>query len=98
AGHPAEIPRRGVLAANTVPGAVDGWWEAYEFSRHALGGRREFAALLAEAIVYAESGFPVTPGQVTWTRMNVGPNSGTFGHLEALEGFRRTFLRPDGSA
>lgn len=98
AGHPDEIPRRGALAANTVPGAVDGWWEAYAYSQQRLGGRRGFDALLAEAVGYAASGFPVSPGQEAWTRMNIGPDSGPFGHLEALEGFRRTFLRPDGSA
>ncbi len=96
-GHPHEIPRRGVLAANTVPGAVDGWWEAYEYSRQSLGGRNRFAALLTDAVSYAESGFPVTPGQEAWTRGNVGPDSGPFGHLEDLDGFRRTFLHPDGS-
>lgn len=97
AGHPDEIPRRGALAANTVPGAVHGWWEAFEYSRHALGGRQTFAALLGDAVFYATDGFPVTPGQEAWTGMNVGPDSGPFGHLEDLEGFRHTFLRPDGS-
>lgn len=97
AGH-SEIPRRGPLAANTVPGAVDGWGEAYDYARAALAGRQPFAALLADAIHYADSGFPVTPSQEVWTRKNIGPDSGRFGHLEALDGFRRTFLRRDGSA
>ncbi|HTD48908.1 MAG TPA: gamma-glutamyltransferase [bacterium] len=98
AGHSGEIPRRGPLAANTVPGAVDGWWEAYEYSRRSLDGGKPFEALLADAVHYAESGCPVTPGQEAWTRAGIGPDSGPFGHLETLEGFRRTFLRPDGSA
>lgn len=98
AGHLSEIPKRGALAANTVPGAVDGWWEAYEYSRQSLGGRQPFAALITDAVHYAECGFPVTPGQEAWTRANVGPDSGPFGHLEELEGFRRTFLGSDGSA
>ena len=98
AGHPREIPRRGALAANTVPGAVDGWSEAYEYSRRSLDGRMPFAGLLADALHYAESGFPVTPGQEAWTRSNIGPDSGPFGHLEREAGFRRAFLRPDGSA
>ncbi|HKV45148.1 MAG TPA: gamma-glutamyltransferase [bacterium] len=96
-GH-AEIPRRGPLAANTVPGAVDGWWEAHGYARLSLDGREPFGALLADAVHYAASGFPVTPSQETWTRKNIGPHSGRFGHLEALDGFARTFLRPDGSA
>ena len=97
AGH-TQIPERGPLAANTVPGAVDGWCEAYEYSRRSMGGRYPFAGLLADAIRYARTGFPVTPSQETWTRKNTGPDSGPFGHLERLEGFRRTFLRPDGAA
>ena len=98
AGHPDTIPRRGALAANTVPGVVDGWWEAYGYSRGHLDGRRAFGGLLAEAIHYAESGFPVTASQEAWTRKNIGPDSGAFGHLEQWSGFRRTFLRADGAA
>ncbi len=97
AGHPNAIPRRGALAANTVPGAVDGWWEAHAYSHMHMDGRQAFGALLADAIYYAESGFPVTPSQEDWTRRNAGPESGPFGHLERLVGFRRTFLRPDGA-
>jgi gamma-glutamyltranspeptidase/glutathione hydrolase len=96
-GHADAIPRRGALAANTVPGAVDGWWEAYGYSQRHMDGRRAFAGLLAEAISYAESGFPVTASQEVWTRKNVGPESGAFGHLEHLRGFREAFLRADGT-
>jgi gamma-glutamyltranspeptidase len=97
AGCASAIPRRGALAANTVPGAVDGWAEAYAYSREHLGGRIPFAALLRDAIHYAGSGFPVTPSQETWTRRSLGPDSGPFGHLDRLDGWRRAFLRPDGS-
>src|SRR5262250_3189268 len=31
------IPSRGGLAALTVPGAVDGWWEAHRYSATELG-------------------------------------------------------------
>lgn len=96
-GYPDAIPRRGPLAANTVPGVVDGWAEAYRYSQERLRGRLPFAALLEDAIAYAESGFPVTASQAAWTRARVGPDSGPFGGLERLEGWRRTFLRPDGS-
>jgi len=96
AGYIDEIPRRGPLAANTVPGAVDGWFEAYNYSCERLDGNRPMADLLADAIWYAESGFPVTPSQDAWTRRNVGLESSPFGGLEALGGFRRTFLKPDG--
>ena len=97
AGYTSEIPRRGPLAANTVPGAVDGWFEAFAYGRARLGGKRAMAELLGDAIWYAENGFPVTPSQEEWTRRNVGFASSRFGGLEALPGFRRTFLKPDGS-
>lgn len=97
-GHEDAIPRRGALAVNTVPGVVDGWAEAYRYSQEYLGGRVPFASLLRDAITYAEAGFPVTPSQAAWTRERIGPDSGPFGRLERLDGWRRTFLRPDGSA
>jgi len=87
-----EIPRRGPLAANTVPGAVDGWAEAYAFSRAVLGGREPFEALLEDAVYYAEAGFPVTAGQAAWTL-----NALASGELADQEAWRRTFVRPDGS-
>lgn len=92
AGYPSEIPRRGPLAANTVPGAVGGWTEAHAYSRERLGGRRPLGALLEDAVWYAEHGFPVTASQADWTARNVGGTS-PFGGLERLSGFRRTFLR-----
>lgn len=97
AGHDSQIPRRGALAANTVPGAVDGWFTAHDYSREALGGSHAMASVLADAIGYAQRGFPVTPSQADWTRRNVGFDTSPFGGLEQLDGFRRTFLRPDGS-
>ncbi len=96
-GHREAIPRRGPLGVNTVPGVVDGWAEAYRYSQEYLGGRVPFASLLEDAITYAEAGFPVTPSQAAWTRARIGPDSGPFGRLERLDGWRRTFLRPDGS-
>jgi gamma-glutamyltranspeptidase len=97
AGYPDAIPRRGPLAANTVPGAVDGWAEAWTFSRERLDGRLPLAELFQDAVHYAGSGFPVTSSQERWTRQRLGPASGPFGHLETLDGWRRAFLRPDGS-
>ncbi|HVA36662.1 MAG TPA: gamma-glutamyltransferase [Candidatus Dormibacteraeota bacterium] len=97
AGYSQELPRRGPLAALTVPGAPDGWAEAHAFSREHLDGQRSLADLLARAIGYAANGFPVTPGQEAWTRRNVGPESGPFGQLERFKGFRRAFLRDDGT-
>lgn len=98
AGYTDEIPRRGVPSVNTVPGAVDGWFEAYAYSRQQFAGRRMMPDLLGDAIRYADTGFPVTPSQADWTERNIGVARSRFGGLEEIEGFARTFLRPDGSA
>lgn len=49
------IPERGPLAANTVPGVVDGWWQL-----HKRYGKLEWQDLFEDAIKYAEEGFIVT--------------------------------------
>ncbi len=61
-GHTAAIPARGPGAALTVAGAVSGWAAALERSR-AWGGRLPLARLLADAIVHARDGFPVSATQ-----------------------------------
>ena len=55
----SEIPARGPLAANTVPGAVAGWAKALEIAAD-WGGGLPLARLLEAAIGYAEAGAPVT--------------------------------------
>lgn len=92
-GFTRNIPPRGVLAANTVPGAVDGWWEAYRYSRRHLKGRIPWAALLQEAIRYAEEGFPVTHFQEQATWENLDTANPEVRHLQRFEGFRRCFLK-----
>lgn len=59
------IPSRGGLAALTVPGAVDGWWQAHQYSRAALGSPLGWADLLADAVAYARDGFSAADGQRT---------------------------------
>jgi oxamate amidohydrolase len=56
-GISAAIPTRGGLAALTVPGAVDGWWQAHRYSRDSLGTAVGWKDLLADAIAYARDGF-----------------------------------------
>ncbi len=90
------IPPRGFLAANTVPGCVDGWAQAYAYSREALRGRLPWGDLLADAIQYAEDGFPVTRSQEECTAQNLDPSDDWIRHLQRFEGFRKTYLRPDG--
>ncbi|MBI5969143.1 MAG: gamma-glutamyltransferase family protein, partial [Deltaproteobacteria bacterium] len=48
------IPLRGLLAV-TVPGAVDGWFEA-----HGRYGKLSLTSLLEPAIAYARGGYPIT--------------------------------------
>lgn len=50
-----EIPERGPLAANTIPGTVDAWWEL-----HQRYGKLNWEALFEDAIDYAINGFPIT--------------------------------------
>jgi gamma-glutamyltranspeptidase len=64
----ATIPQRGPLAANTVPGGVDSWWQA-----HQRFGRLPWEDLLQPAIDLAERGFPISHSQRHWTKENAEP-------------------------
>ena len=90
------IPSRGFLAANTVPGAVDGWATAHEYGRRSLGTKVLWSSIFEEAIEYAEAGYPVTPSQAVWTARNIADESDPQRGLQRWEGFRRTYLKPDG--
>lgn len=83
------IPPRGPLAALTVPGAVDGLWEAHRWSREALGSPLPWGDLLADAIRHAAAGFAISVGQsverdraVEWLARED----------PAFHGFRQTYL------
>jgi gamma-glutamyltranspeptidase/glutathione hydrolase len=83
------IPFRGGAAANTVAGTIAGWQAAFKMGRQ-WGGRLPLARLLADAIYYAERGFPVTRSQ--------SDNTDTKRReLEPQPGFREAFL-PGGAA
>jgi gamma-glutamyltranspeptidase len=56
------IPIRGPLAALTVPGAVDGWWQL-----HARLGRLPFSDLFEAAVELARDGFPVPDSLAAWS-------------------------------
>ncbi|MFQ5802796.1 MAG: gamma-glutamyltransferase [Candidatus Methylomirabilales bacterium] len=90
------IPRRGFLAANTVPGAVDGWATAHEYGRWSVGTKLLWSSLFDEAVAYAETGYPVSPSQAVWTGRNIEDASDPLRGLQRWEGFRRTFLKPNG--
>lgn len=92
------IPSRGYLAALTVPGAVAGWEEAYEYSKKHMEGSLSWEELLTPAISYAKHGFPVTPSQEYWTNVNLDEHDQEFRNLQRFKGFRETFLKEDGTA
>jgi gamma-glutamyltranspeptidase/glutathione hydrolase len=57
------IPARGGPAALTVPGVVDGWWQAHQYSSRSMGSTLRWKDLLADAIAYARGGFSASDGQ-----------------------------------
>lgn len=87
-----KIPARGPLAANTVPGAIAGWQKAYDYSKKDMKGQLDFPLLLKEAIHFAKGGFPVTPSQTNWTKVNLDPNNLEFRALGRFDEFCKVFL------
>lgn len=82
-GEGRTVPARGWLPV-TVPGAPAGWRDLHE-----RFGSLPFADLFADAIGYAERGFPVAPGTAaTWAR-GVAAHDGLAGAEHAE--FRRVF-------
>ncbi len=77
------IPVRGPLAALTVPGAVDGWWQL-----HRRLGRLPFAELLEPAIELAADGFPVPESLAAW--------SAAAADVLRLDATTTATFRPDG--
>ena len=57
------IPARGGPAALTVPGVVDGWWQAHQYSSRSMGSTLQWKDLLADSIGYAREGFSPSDGQ-----------------------------------
>jgi gamma-glutamyltranspeptidase/glutathione hydrolase len=82
-GH-ASIPPRGPLAANTVAGAISGWEAALAVSSR-WGGHLPLSRILADAIAYGRSGFPVTASQHTNTAAKLAD-------LKDLPGYAAQFL------
>lgn len=91
-----KIPSRGVLAANTVPGAVAGWEKAYQYSVYNMKGKYGWKQLLESAIHYAKDGFPITPSQEYWTNVNLDHSDDQFRHLQRFMEFRKIFLKSNG--
>jgi len=88
-----KIPSRGALSANTVPGAVAGWGEAYKYAQTDMEGSLPWESLLESAIRYAEEGFPVTPSQEHWTTVNLDETDTEFRALQRYNEFTKVFLK-----
>jgi gamma-glutamyltranspeptidase len=78
------IPFRGPLAANTVAGTVSGWELALKISAE-MGGKQPLNNLLADAIHYARSGFPISESQSATTLTKLA-------ELRDVAGFADVFL------
>lgn len=87
-----KIPARGYLSANTVPGTISGWDEAYKYSQKIMGNSLPWQRVMTSAISYAETGFPVTPSQEIWTTTNIGQDNKELRDLQRFESFRKTYL------
>lgn len=91
-----KIPARGYLAANTVPGVVSGWDEAYRYSRTSMGSPLTWKELLADPIDYARHGFPVSTSLAYWSRINTDPSDRECRDLRRFDGFRAMYLKDGG--
>lgn len=89
----AKIPSRGWLAANTVPGVVSGWGEAYAYSREHMGGSLPWKDLLASALELAEDGVPVSSSLHRWSVINTDTSDREARFLQRFPGFAETFLK-----
>ena len=93
-----QIPYRGYLAANTVPGVVSGWDEAYNYAKKNFDNKGlPWEQLLEPSITYAEQGFPVPTVVAKWLYNLTNKNAPNPTNLQQYEGFRTTFLKADGS-
>lgn len=91
-----KIPPRGYLSANTVPGVVSGWDEAFKYSRSEMKSSMEWGELFSSAIDYAHSGFPVGTSLAHWIQVDIDPNDQEYHNLQRFAGFRNTYLKDGG--
>lgn len=93
-----KIPSRGYLAANTVPGVVSGWDEAYQYASKNMKNALPWNTLFTSAIDYAEHGFSVSPSLNYWSTINIDPKDKEFRELQRFSEFKKVFLKNDGQA
>lgn len=88
-----KIPSRGYLAANTVPGIVSGYDEAYKMSVKELKTKYKWADIFKTPIEYAQNGIPVSTSLNYWSQVNVDPNDKEFRDLQRFPEFSKIFLK-----
>lgn len=93
-----KIPTRGVLSANTIPGAVAAWDQVYRYSIDKMNGTYHWDDLLQTAIFYAKEGFPVTPSQEHWTNVNLQEKDKQQRYLQRFSEFKQIFTKSSGQA
>ena len=91
-----KIPARGYLAANTVPGTISGWEEAYKYAQQTIGNHLAWHQLFDSAIGYGEAGFSVSQNQERWTKLSINEKHKEFFYLQRFPGFRQTYLKQNG--
>lgn len=79
------VPKRGALAAATVPGAVSAWEKSLEVAAGLPGAGLPLPALLEEAVTHAENGYAVTLSKHAMA-------TAALHELADLPGFAETFL------
>ncbi|ECD7244803.1 gamma-glutamyltransferase [Salmonella enterica subsp. enterica serovar Florida] len=92
-----EIPPRGYLSANTVPGVISGWDLAYRYGKNKIGTKVTWSQLLESAINYASNGFVVTPSLAKWMKIDTFMGDGKYRDLQRFQGFKHTFLKENGT-
>lgn len=92
-----EIPPRGYLSANTVPGVISGWDLAYRYGKNKIGTKVTWSQLLESAINYANNGFVVTPSLAKWMKIDTSAGDKKYRDLQRFQGFKNTFLKKDGT-
>ena len=88
------IPARGYWSANTVPGAVSGWDDAFRYSTGSMKGRLPWKSLLQPAIEYASEGFPVAPSLARWLDIAASEQDHAI-PPESCEAFWKIFYKPN---
>ncbi len=88
-----QIPVRGYLSANTVPGVISGWDEAYRYASKTMSHQIAWRDVLSSAINYASNGFAVSASLHYWSTLNINSQDKTFRNLQRFPEFNRVFLK-----